>query len=159
MVKHKTSEWVSSTTQNELTDEAPLHLSKKNPSEISDKIRSTLELLFGQVNKNKLNLTTNDMFNANTRNIKPDQNEVENLFNIQYAKLNTKVLKPEDEGSCRCPRDTNHIKLSARLKKSDQEYPESNPGTSPFNCQCQGNTGNKIIGGLGSKKLKMTVRL
>lgn len=159
------SEWVSFNNKNELADTKV----RTQKEKISDQVSSALQLVFGKVNRNKLNAT--DMFKENTATEKDmsEQDEVSSLFNVQYAKLKPQFSQAEEKDNCCCHRSTNYIKLSARLKKSsdfptEQEYQEISPETPPCNCECPyGNNGGvkirKTIGGLGSKKLKISVRL
>ena len=107
------------------------------------------------------------MIDENNKNIKSDRDEVENLFNVQFDELKPQFLDAEDGDSCCCPKDKNHIKISARLKKSsnsptEQEYEEIVQEPT-CNCECQdrdnGNKIRRILGGLENKKLKISLRL
>jgi hypothetical protein len=90
-------------------------------------------------------------------------NKVENVFNIQHEKLNTKFLKTPDKSSCCCLTDSDNIKLSARLKKSSSYYTQNISGAVPCLCNCGGHKQRSevrnILRGMQTNKLKISVRL
>ena len=125
-------------------------------------------MLFGQINKDRLNSIIPGVFDEDNENMKSAKDSVENMFNVQYDKLNPKTIKHEEKGNCCCPKDINVTKPSYRLKKSlpfppEQAEEDNNSETSPCNCKCpernHGGQIRKIIGKLGDKKLKISAKL
>ena len=103
-------------------------------------------MLLGKVNKSKIKL-------FNTKNIEDNKNTVENVFNVQHDKLNSRFIKSQ---SCCLTRKTENIKISARLKREAGDL---------HTCACQGQNivqGRQIkniVVGEGHRKLKIFVRI
>ena len=120
-------------------------LSKTNTPNPEDSI-SKLGMLLGKVNKSKMKL-------FNTKNIEDNKNTVENVFNVQHDKLNSRFIKSQ---SCCLTRKTQNIKISARLKRE-----AGNIAT----CACQslnsveGRQIKNIVGGEVHRRLKIFVRI
>jgi hypothetical protein len=137
----KTGKMGQKLSPNILNSELPTS-ETSNPNESSSKLGILLEKL----NKSKIKL-------FNTKNIFDKKNTVENLFNVQHDKLNSKFIKSK---CCCLNRKTNNIKISARLKRE-----VGNIAT----CNCKGPANvhkteiKNILGGAGHRKLKIFVRI
>ena len=76
-------------------------------------LKSTLEMLFGNINTDDYSVLWKK--HNYPRQVSNNTENVENKFNILYGNLNPHFVKPDNQRTCCCPKETFIRKLSYRL--------------------------------------------